>query len=180
MHAILGLSASELMIKEPNLVTFAVTHRLKAIKSIKKTLADVPKGEMFEEGNALMATCFALAFQSVQLDDGMVEYMTFIRGIIMTAIQMWCKGTKFMFHNFFQEDQIAILKPLMEQVPVINKEWTDMAVTGIQALRPLCKHPVEIEHHGLILKIAETLYTSPFAGERHKSFLFASPVALRT
>ncbi|KAK9417489.1 putative C6 zinc finger protein [Seiridium unicorne] len=163
MHAILGLSASELMVKEPGLVTFAMAHRLKAIKAIKKTLAEVPKSNTFEEGNALMATCFALTFQSAMLDDGMAEYMTFIRGIIITAIQMWGKGAKFLFHDFVGEDQMALLKPLMEHLPVIKKEWTDMAVAGIRALQPLCKHPVEVEYYGFILDIAETLYTSPFA-----------------
>ncbi|KAK6070913.1 C6 transcription factor [Seiridium cupressi] len=138
-------------------------HRLKAIKAIKKTLAEVPKSNTFEQGNALMATCFALTLQSVMLDDGMAEYMTFIRGIIITAIQMWCKGAKFLFHDFVGEDQMALLKPLMEHLPVIKKEWTDMAVAGIRALQPLCKHPVEVEYFGFILDIAETLYTPPFA-----------------
>ncbi|KAH8200454.1 hypothetical protein TruAng_005347 [Truncatella angustata] len=162
MHAILGLSASELMVNEPNLATFAMTHRLKAIKAIKKQLTDGLKTDPAAEGNALVATCFALTFQSVLLDDGMAEYMTFIRGILITAIQMWCKGAKFMFHNFIGEDQMAILKPLMEQVPITNKGWTDMAVAGMKALRPLCKHEVEIAYHGMIQEIAETLYTSPF------------------
>lgn len=89
MHAILGLSASDLMVQEdPSLVTFAMTHRLKAIKAIKKALSETPKTNTFEEGNALMATCFALTFQSVLLDDGMAEYMTFCRGIVLVAIQM--------------------------------------------------------------------------------------------
>ncbi|KAK9798826.1 putative C6 zinc finger protein [Seiridium cardinale] len=145
MHAILGPSASELMVKEPSLLTFAMAHRLKAIKAIKKTLAEIPKSNTFEQGNALMATCFALTFQSVMLDDGMAEYMTFIRGIIITAIQMWCKGAKFLFHDFG-----------------VKKEWTDMAVAGIRALQPLRKHPVEVEYYVFILDIAETLYTSPF------------------
>lgn len=176
MHAILGLSASELMLKEPDLAIFAMAHRLKAIKAIKRTLADVQKSNTFEEGNALMATCFALTFQSVLLDDGMAEFMTFCRGIIITAIQMWCKGAKFIFHDFIGEDQMAILKPLMEQLPTINSEWTDMAVASLQALEPLCKQPVEVEYIGLLRDIAQTLYTSSFEGEStHQTY--ASPIS---
>jgi hypothetical protein len=164
MHAILGLAASDLMSKDPSLVTFAMQHRLKAIKAIKKTLTDVPKSNTFEEGNALMATCFALTFQSVCLDDGMAEFMTFCRGIVIVAIQMYCKGAKFLFSNFVHEDSMAILKPLMEILPPIPREWTDMAVTAIQAIGPLCKNQVEIEYHQLLLDMADALYTNSLLG----------------
>ncbi|KAJ2979917.1 hypothetical protein NUW58_g7081 [Xylaria curta] len=162
MHAILGLAASDLMIHDPSLVTFAMAHRLKAIKAIKKTLTDVPKTNTFEEGNALLATCYALTFQSVMLDDGMAEFMTFCRGIIIVAIQMYCKRAKFIFSNFLGDDKIVQLQPLMESLPPIQKEWTDMAVASIAALEPLCEQPVEIEYHQLLTSIASALYTSSF------------------
>lgn len=165
MHAILGLAASDLMVHDQSLVTFAMAHRLKAIKAIKKTLSDVPKANTFEEGNALMATCYALTFQSVMLDDGMAEFMTFCRGIVIVAIQMYCKGAKFIFSNFIGDDQIAILQPLLESLPLIPKDWTDAAVVSIAALKPLCRQQVEIEYHKLITNIASALYGSSFLGE---------------
>ncbi|RWA04728.1 hypothetical protein EKO27_g10380 [Xylaria grammica] len=162
MHAILGLAASDLMVQEPSLVTFAMAHRLKAIKAIKKTLTDVPKTNTFEEGNALLATCYALTFQSVMLDDGMAEFMTFCRGIVIVAIQMYCKGAKFIFSKFLGDEQMVMLQPLMESIPPIQKDWTDMAVANIVALEPLCKQQVEIEYHQHITNIANALYTSSF------------------
>lgn len=162
MHAILGLAASDLMIRDPSLVTFAMAHRLKAIKAIKKTLTDVPKTNTFEEGNALLATCYALTFQSVMLDDGMAEFMTFCRGIVIVAIQMYCKGAKFIFSNFLGDDQMVQLRPVMEAIPPIQKDWTDMAVANIAALEPLCKQQVEVEYHQLLTNIANALYTSSF------------------
>jgi hypothetical protein len=167
MHAILGLAAAELMVHDPTLISSAMSHRLKAIKAIKKALADMPKVNTYEEGkgNALMATCFALTFQSVMIEDGMAEYMTFCRGILIVAIQMWCKGSKFIFNNFMGGDQMAILEPLMKPVPPIKTERTDMAVGAIRLLGPLCKHAVEAEYQALLLEIAEALYTSPFSGE---------------
>ncbi|KAI0113734.1 C6 zinc finger protein [Nemania sp. FL0031] len=160
MHAILGLAASDLMIQDPSLVTFAMAHRLKAIKAIKKTLTDVPKATTFDEGNALLATCYALTFQSVMLDDGMSEFMTFCRGIVIVAIQMYCKGAKFIFSNFLGEDHINQLQPILDSLPLIQKEWTDMAVANIAALEPLCTQQVEIEYHQLITNIASALYSS--------------------
>lgn len=165
MHAILGLAASDLMIQDPSLVSFAMAHRLKAIKAIKRTLTDVPKTNTFDEGNALLATCYALTFQSVMLDDGMAEFMTFCRGIVIVAIQMYCKGAKFIFSNFLGDDHLACLQPLLEIAPLVRKDWTDMAVASMAALEPLCKQQVEIEYHQLITNIADALYTSSFLGK---------------
>ncbi|RYO86292.1 hypothetical protein DL764_009031 [Monosporascus ibericus] len=162
MHAVLGLAASDLMRKDPSLVTPAMMHRVKAINAIKKSLAKAPNSSTFEEGNALLATCFALTFQSVSLEDGMAEYMTFCRGLLIVAIQMYYKGSKFIFNNWMGDDQKALLKPLMETIPPIRREWTDMAIASISALQPLCKHQLEVEYCQLLKEWAETLYTSSF------------------
>ena len=74
MHSLLAFSASELLPTDPSLLEPAMAHRLKAIQSIKKTLSDISKAkpkDSLEQGNALMATCFALTFQSVWLEDGL-------------------------------------------------------------------------------------------------------------
>ncbi|RYO86556.1 hypothetical protein DL766_003449 [Monosporascus sp. MC13-8B] len=162
MHAILGFAASDLMRKDRSLVTSAMTHRVKAINAIKKSLANVPKSRTFEEGNALLATCYALTFQSVCLEDGMAEFMTFCRGVLIVAIQMYCKGSKFIFSNLTNDDNKALLEPLMETIPPIRREWTDMAVASIAALEPLCKHQVEVEYRRLLKEWAEALYTNSF------------------
>ncbi|KAI1373717.1 hypothetical protein F4677DRAFT_428043 [Hypoxylon crocopeplum] len=162
MHAILGLSASDLMLHDPSLVTFAMTHRLKAIKAIKKTLNEVPKNNTFEEGNALVATCFALTFQSVILDDGMAEFMTFCRGIVLVAIQMVTKGARFLFSNMLGDESTNLLKPYIEALPPIQAEWVDMAVAGIRGLEPLCGHEVEAEYLGFLVEMAEQLRESSF------------------
>jgi len=153
------------MVQDSSLVTFAMAHRLKAIKAIKKTLTNVPKTNTFEEGNALLATCFALTFQSVMLDDGMAEFMTFCRGIVIITIQMYCKGAKFIFFNFLGDDKINDLQPLMDVIPPIQQSWTDMAVANIAALTPLCEQQVEIEYHQHLTDIAEALYSSSFMGK---------------
>ncbi|KAL2185415.1 hypothetical protein L209DRAFT_756548 [Thermothelomyces heterothallicus CBS 203.75] len=92
---------------------------------------------MFEEGNALMATCFALTYQSVLLEDGMVEYMTFIRGIIIVAIQMYCRGAHLLFGQFLGDRQQETLEPHMRDLPLIDADWTARAVRAVEDLRPL-------------------------------------------
>ena len=106
MHAILGFAASELLCTDPTLITAAMSHRVKAIKAIKKRLAEASKmNTSYEEANALVATCFALTFQSVSLDDGLAEYLTFIRGIVIVAMQMMFRNIRPMFDNLIGNEQ---------------------------------------------------------------------------
>jgi hypothetical protein len=70
MHSILGLAASELIASDPSLAEAAMVHRLKSIQAIKRKLAATDTSITYAEGNALIATCFALTFQSVILEDG--------------------------------------------------------------------------------------------------------------
>jgi hypothetical protein len=168
MHAVLGLAASDLMATQgdadPTLTECAIAHRVKAIRAIKRTLADVPQTNTFEDGNAMMATCYALTFQSVFLDDGMAEYMTFIRGIMIVAIQMYVKGAKFLFSNFMGDKQADMLEPHMARLPLVEPAWADAAVGAVAALEPLCQGPVEKQHLALLRDIAQQLYESNFAG----------------
>ena len=169
MHAILGYAASELIQDDPSLVAPAMAHRLKAIRAIKKTLADAPKAanNTFEEGNALMATCFALTFQSVLLEDGMAEYMTFIRGVTIVAVQMAIKGAAFIFGDFLG-DRSDALEPYMVGLPLIDRNWTDAAVASIKGLEGLVSgeglEGVEREYWELILDMAEQCYVCSFGG----------------
>jgi len=95
------------------------------------------KDAMFEEGNALMATCFALTYQSVLLEDGMAEYMTFIRGIIIVAIQMYCRGATLLFGHLLGDRQQQALEPHMRDLELIEADWTARAARSVEGLRPL-------------------------------------------
>lgn len=164
MHAILGLAASELMSDDPSLLTPAIEHRVKAIRAVKRALTDAPNADTFEEGNALMATCFALTLQSVLVDDGMVEYMTFIRGILIVAIQMWTKGAKLLFGAALSNQAKDALQPYMEVLPLVEQSWVEAAAAAIQGLRPLCENDTEVKYWELILDMTEQLRVSSWEG----------------
>jgi len=178
MHAILGLSACELMAKDRSLVTFAMAHRHKAIKAIQKALNNLSKNNnssnTYKEGNAIVATCFALTFQSVCLDDGMVEFMTFCRGILIVAIQMYTKRSRIMFRNLVGEEKIAALRPALEKVPPIRSELTDAAVVSLKRLEHLMVTQVQKEYHEYLANMAEALYTDSYKGKRAYSRLLQS------
>ncbi|TEA17812.1 hypothetical protein C8034_v012229 [Colletotrichum sidae] len=134
----------------------------KSHQSHQKSLAELSKSKetTTEHANALIATCFALTFQSVTFEDGMAEYMTFIRGILIVGAQMWIKGIKPIFVNMFDQDQRAVLEPEMTGLPLIRQEWADGAIEGIGSLRGLCREGVEVEYFELIMDMATKLRAS--------------------
>ncbi|KAH7256725.1 hypothetical protein BKA59DRAFT_468286 [Fusarium tricinctum] len=161
MHAILGFSASELMRNDASVKSSAMNHRIKAIRAIKKRLAETTRTSMeYEEANAMVATCYALTFQSVSLEDGLAEYLTFIRGIMIVGMQMMFRGIKPIFENMMEQDQSALLEPLMQGLPLIPKGLTDSAMEALTKLKPLCTEPVEVEYHQHLLNIVEKLYVN--------------------
>ncbi|KJZ75056.1 hypothetical protein HIM_05542 [Hirsutella minnesotensis 3608] len=171
MHSILGFAASELSRTEGDrsLVTAAMAHRVKAIKAIKKRLAEASKADMtHEEANALVATCFALTFQSISLDDGLAEYMTFIRGILIVGIQMMCRGIAPVFSSIFEDRQMELVAPLMRDLPLIQRAWVEAAVEGIAKLRPLCVDAIEVEYQEQLIGIAQRLLTNSFDGKLNR------------
>lgn len=166
MHAILGFAASQLIRSDPGVISPAMGHRVKAIKAIKKRLAETSKTSIsYEEANAMMATCYALTFQSVSLDDGLAEYMTFIRGIMIVGMQMMFRGIKPIFGNMDEKDTDGILEPLMSNLPLIQKAWVDGAMEAVLNLKPLCLEEVEIAYQEALIDILQNLYISSWDGE---------------
>lgn len=174
MHAILGYSASDLIHTDTNLIPVAMNHRIKAIKAIKKRLSEASRSDTsYEEANALIATCFALTFQSVSLEDGLAEYMTFIRGIVIVGMQMAFRGIRPVFSSLFDDNQNEMLAPYMEDLPLIQKGLADAAVESIKNLQPLCTLQVEIEYQEQLVTIAEKLYVNSFDGKS----IYLCPIA---
>ncbi|TFB05366.1 hypothetical protein CCMA1212_002816 [Trichoderma ghanense] len=174
MHAILGYAASELMHTDSSLVPVAMGHRVKAVKAIKKRLMETSKMDTtYEEANALVATCFALTFQSVSLEDGLAEYMTFIRGIVIVGMQMMFKSIKPLFSNLFESNNDDVLAPYMEGLPLIQRGWAEAAIEAITGLGPLCTRQVEIEYHEHLMTVSSRLLTNSFDAYKANSRQYA-------
>lgn len=166
----LALSASELAEKDPNPITSqelsctAISHRVTAISRLN---AAITAGlANFEQGNAMLATCFSLLFQSVLLEDGLLEYMTFIRGATTVGYQMGIKQQRILFEKLF--DQAEIPEPvdnLMMAAPLVHPKLVRKALDSLERVEPLCQHPVEIEVYRMLYEIARSLITSSRDGK---------------
>jgi hypothetical protein len=167
MHAMLGLSASELTAKLTptyELACSAMKHRVVAIKALNQALS---RGiQTFEEGNAMLATCYVLLFQSVLLDDGLAEYVSFLRGCVLIAQTMGCKKMKFLFHSFLGMDGFKKMEPHLKDEPEVKPGPLNAARKSLDAFAPLCQKEYEKNFHTCLMKTSGALYTSSRNGTK--------------
>jgi hypothetical protein len=165
MHAMLGLSAFDITLTPAlgsNLKCSAISHRVQSINALTQALS---KGiHTAEEGNAMLATCYVLVFQSVLMEDGIPEFMSFIRGCALVATTMGRKGMKFWFQNILEQDQISKMEPHLEGVPEVDPALIDAACSSLEAFAPLCRQNYEKIFHERILTTARAVYTSSREG----------------
>jgi hypothetical protein len=169
LHAMLALSAQDIADVEKNplaskqLVCRAMSYRVSAITLLNAAISNGLT--RFEQGNAMLATCFALLFQSVYMEDGLAEYMTFIRGTIAVGIQMGIRQDKNLFEHLFDGNGEKLVDPAMMKAPLVDPSLVRRALESLDKIHPLCKHIVEIEIYGMMLSAARALITSSRDGK---------------
>jgi len=171
----LALAASDLAEQYPessHLSCTAMSHRVKAIGALNAAISSGMSH--FEQGNAMLATCFTMIFQSVLIEDGLAEYLTFIRGTIVVGVQMGMKRMHVLFDQLFENRDMEKIDPRMKAAPLIEPELVRVAIRSLEKLAPLCKSKVEIEVYGGLLSIARALVTSSRDGE-HLSLRLENP-----
>jgi hypothetical protein len=162
----LALSASELATCEPansDLTCTAMTHRVKAITSLNNAISSGITS--FEQGNAMLATCYSLLFQSTLINDGLVEYMTFIRGCVVVGMQMGTKNMKFVFHHMWGDESVELIDPGLKLTPLVDSKSVGAACRSIEKFRHLCHKKCEVDVYALLLNMARALFTSSRDGE---------------
>lgn len=165
LHSMLALSASELGnvegIQTPaELQQTALTHRVKAITSLNRAIAE-PLVNVSKD-NAMLACCFVLLYQSVLFEDGLIEYMTFLRGIIAVSIHMGINKVKFVFENMFNQEEIV--QEGLRGCPLIRPDLAREACRSLEEIGCLIERPKEVEYYTHLLSAARDLFTSSTDG----------------
>ncbi|TVY31630.1 Sterol uptake control protein, partial [Lachnellula subtilissima] len=162
LHAMLALAASDLTEKHlessQQLTCTAISYRVKAITCLNTAISSGLT--TFEQGNAMLATCFALVFQSVLLDDALSEYMAFIRGTVAVGIQMGMKRMNVLFAHLFANQDLENIDPYMKAAALIDPVLVRAALGSLDKIRPLCTTELEIGVYGMLLGTARALITS--------------------
>jgi hypothetical protein len=164
----LALSASDLASNSDDsndmkLIPTSILHRIKSIESLNKAVAAGIKS--WQQGNAMIATCFTLLFQSVLLNDGLSEYISFLRGILTIGMQMGQRRMKFVFERFWGNEQLQARDAELSAAPLINEEVVSGACRSFEKMSPLLKTKTEIGMYGLLLSMARSLVTSSKEGK---------------
>lgn len=160
----LALAASDLdpCGTDTALSTVAISHRVKAIKLLNRALST--NNLTSEQGNAMLATCYTLVFQSALIDDGLAEFMTFIRGCVLVLYQMGVRNLKFLFHTIISEEVVKKLDPHLKQMPEVDLEAAQAGLKSLEAFQHLCVRETEKEFHGHLMDAVKGLFSTPKEG----------------
>ncbi|CZR62609.1 uncharacterized protein PAC_12506 [Phialocephala subalpina] len=162
MHAILGAAASHLeLITGDDLSSVALHHRVRAIQGSSEALTQ--KNRAGSDGDALLAACYLLTFQSSYMKDGIPEFFQFVRGCSLVSNQLRDEKLPMAFFLTAQ-DHFEFMEKRLANLPVINSELLDGAERSLSALPPIFELPVHFTFHERIIETIAALRTSSLQG----------------
>jgi hypothetical protein len=164
----LALSASDIEAtsKKPSteLAQAAISHRILALKYFNSALS--AGLHTFEEGNAMLATCWVLQYQSILIDEGLSEYLTFVRGCVLVPLHMAGQDLKFIFKNLLSDDEMEKIRPFLQDLPAVDSRSVDAACASLKSLGPLCDREAEKKTQERLLELARKFYLSSCDGTK--------------
>lgn len=172
----LALAASELSLADlhtspSNSLTLHYTslhYRSKAVTSLSRAIQrGIPTSA---EGNAMLATILSLIFQSTFIADGLVEYMTFIRGSIVVSKQMGMQGLAIIFKT--DESRMPEPKGMgeIDRAPKLQPDVIRGAIESLDLCEVLCKTDLERRVWTTVWEAAGLLEHSSSQGKLTCSF----------
>lgn len=136
MHAMLALAASRLSFSsDVDYSSLALSHRLLAIKGLNVELSK--RIRTSSDGDALLAACYALTFQSSYMEDGIFEFLTMVRGCGLVSLQLRRDNVDVSF-SVRQEDHLEFMQSRLNDIPVIDDDLLQGSISSFDKLLSLC------------------------------------------
>ncbi|KAE9363312.1 hypothetical protein N431DRAFT_357806 [Stipitochalara longipes BDJ] len=158
MHAILGMSASHLeLLTGESFGPIAVHHRLLAVQGSNAALS--MKTRTGSDGDALLGSCYLLAFQASYMRDGLFEFFTMVRGCSLLSNQLREENLPMAFF-LTEKDHFQFMEERLLDLPVISAELVEGAQTSLAAVQPLCVTPSQTEFYQLLDDCVEAIKLS--------------------
>lgn len=168
MHAMLALGASHLDRITPvaEHTTKAIVHRGHAMAGLSRALAKNER--VYGESDAMVATCYALTFQSTYMSDGLLDFITMVRGcaLITTKIREDNSPTAF---NLQPDWHFKLMEPKLKDLPVVHQDLLDNGHRALEEVRPLLITRTDHQFHGALTKVIQGLSRS--SREGYTSFI---------
>lgn len=163
----LGLGASRLALTtaKPSVTeTSGLAHRVKAMELLRKALREDPKDR--DEADARFASLMVLTIQSSCLQEGMVDFLTTLRGSVLSGKTIHSKDAS-CFAAFFQKQYLNTVQERFseEQLEQLDPEPLDNASDSLRRLRPYCQKGAEKAYFDLLLNLVESSYSAPKQGK---------------
>ncbi len=92
----------------------------------------------FDQGSALVASCYLLMGQSQYLGDGIQDFMTLTRGSASLRAEMIRLGFPPLFQNLEPKDSIETMRKHLQEIPPLDKPWIDSGETSLEMLKFIC------------------------------------------
>ncbi|KAG9228251.1 hypothetical protein BJ875DRAFT_477959 [Amylocarpus encephaloides] len=158
MHAILGMAATHLQrVTNVSLETVALQHRHLAIKGSNEAICR--PNRTGSEGDALLASCYLLAFQSSYMPDGMEEFFRMTRGCSLLNVQLISENIPMVFflpHKY----HFTVMQERLIELPVIKSSLRGGARSSLDALPTILVDNLQTEFYPLLVDIVEALSES--------------------
>lgn len=162
MHAILGTAASHLeLITGNDLSSVALHHRVRAIQGSSEALTQ--KDRAGSDGDALLAACYLLTFQSSYMKDGIPEFFQFVRGCTLVSNQLRAENLLMAFF-LAAEDHFEFMEGRLSNLPVIDQDLLDGAEVSLNDLSAKLELPVQFTIFDLLVECIAALGTSSLQG----------------
>jgi hypothetical protein len=170
MHAILGLAAShfELLTGE-DLKATAIHHRVQAIKGSNAAISQTRRTG--SDGDALLAACYCLAFQSSYMEDGLQEFFQMVRGCSLLSLQLKAESLPMAFF-LTEKDHWSFMEERLFDLPTIHEELVTGAEKSLKALPPLFDRPSHVQFYQVVIDCVEAVKVSSVRGESDRPPMF--------
>jgi hypothetical protein len=165
MHAMLGLAATCLAANTPaEYGSLALSHRLMAIKGLNEALSKAVWTR--DDGDALLAACYALTFLSSYLKDGIFEFLTMVRGCGLLSLQLWNDNVDVSF-SIRPDEHHEFMKSRLNNLPDIDTDLLQDSASSFNTLLPLCEGlDAHLSFYKLLRDCAETITVDSREGEQ--------------
>ena len=158
MHAILGMAASHLeLITGANLSDQAIRHRVLALKGSIEAISK--NGRTGSDGDALLASCYLLAFQSSYMIDGVQEFFLMVRGCSLLNVQLKKENLPMAF--FLEgKDHFTFMQEKLMDLPTINPGLVESAEKSLATCVLALDTSICMQFHQVLTETVESLKLS--------------------
>ncbi|PVI07816.1 hypothetical protein DM02DRAFT_608430 [Periconia macrospinosa] len=162
IHSILALAASHLdAVSNASVTKEAISHRILAVQALNEALSVPPKNSC--ERDARMAAAMALAFQSSHLQDGLLEFLTMVRGCNLIAMEEHFEYQESAFYAFREDDHLTTMKSRVNSsgISAINPEDLDLASASLRLIEILNMTEWERQFWEILVRTVDSAYDRP-------------------